>query len=112
VVFKNVSIMVQIALTFIGVLLVPGFAMSLALFPRFYDLEITERLAMSIGLSLVLVVFIGMLLGFAGSLAPATGGIEAYNISLSLSSATMLFLVIWAIRRGRTSKKNVRRQQL
>ncbi len=111
-VFKNVSITVQIALTFIGVLLVPGFAMSLALFPRFYDLEITERLAMSIGLSLVLVVFIGMLLGFAGSLAPATGGIEAYNISLSLSGATMLFLVIWAIRRGRTSKKNVRRQQL
>ena len=110
--FENVSITVQIALTFIGVLLVPGFAMSLALFPRFYDLEITERLAMSIGLSLVIVVFIGMLLDFAGSLVPATGGIEASNISVSLSSATMLFLVIWAIRRARTSKKNVRRQQL
>ena len=111
-VFKNVSITVQIALTFIGVLLVPGFAMSLAVFPRFYDLDITERLAMSIGLSLVIVVFIGMLLDFAGSLAPATGGIEASNISVSISSVTMLFLVIWAIRRARTSKKNARRQRI
>ena len=111
-VFKKVSISVQIALTFIGVLLVPGFAMSLALFPRFYDLDITERLAMSIGLSLVIVVFIGMLLDFAMLLAPVTGGIDASNISISISSATMLFLVIWAIRRVRTSKKNVRRQQI
>ncbi|HXY87535.1 MAG TPA: DUF1616 domain-containing protein [Candidatus Acidoferrales bacterium] len=111
-VFNNVSSTIQIALTFIGVLLIPGFAMSLALFPRFYDLDVTERLAMSIGLSLVIVIFIGMLLDFAGSLVSATGGIKASNILTSLSSTTMFFLLIWIIRRARTSKKNVRRQQI
>lgn len=109
-VFNNVSSTIQIALTFIGVLLIPGFALSLALFPRFYDLDITERIVMSIGLSLVIVIFTGMLLDFLGSLMFATGGIKESNILASLSSATMLFLLIWIIRRARTSKKNVRSQ--
>ncbi len=110
--FNNVSNLILIVLAFVGVLLVPGFAMSLALFPRFYDLDMTERLAMSIGLSLVIVVFIGMILDFAGSLVYFTGGIATNNMLVSLGSTTILFLAIWAFRRARMSRKKVQRQQI
>jgi len=46
----------QLALAFIYVLFVPGFAMTLAVFPRLNQLEITERVALSIGLSLTIVI--------------------------------------------------------
>jgi uncharacterized membrane protein len=106
-----VSNLILIVLAFVGVLLVPGFAMSLALFPRFYDLDMTERLAMAIGLSLVIVVFLGMILDFAGSLI-YTGGITPNNMLVSLGSTTILFLVIWAFRRARMSRKKAQRQQI
>jgi uncharacterized membrane protein len=112
VVFNSVSNLIQIILAFVGVLLVPGFAMSLALFPRFYDLNMTERLAMSIGLSLAIVVFIGMILDFAGSLVHFVGGITTDNMLASLGSTTMLFLAIWALRRARMSRKKAQRQQI
>jgi uncharacterized membrane protein len=111
-VFNNVSNLILIISAFVGVLLVPGFALSLALFPRFYDLDMTERLAMSIGLSLVIVVFIGMLLDFARSLVYFAGGITTTNMLVSLGSTTILFLVIWVFRRARTSRKKVQRQQI
>jgi uncharacterized membrane protein len=111
-VFNNVSNLILIISAFVGVLLVPGFALSLALFPRFYDLDMTERLAMSIGLSLVIVVFIGMILDFARSLVYFAGGITANNMLVSLGSTTILFLTIWVFRRTRMSRKKVQRQQI
>jgi uncharacterized membrane protein len=111
-VFNNVSNLILIISAFVGVLLVPGFALSLALFPRFYDLDMTERLAMSIGLSLVIVVFIGMILDFARSLVYFAGGITANNMLVSLGSNTILFLTIWVFRRTRMSRKKVQRQQI
>lgn len=110
--FNNVSNLILIISAFVGVLLVPGFALSLALFPRFYDLDMTERLAMSIGLSLVIVVFIGMILDFARSLVYFAGGITANNMLVSLGSTTILFLMIWVFRRTRMSRKKVQRQQI
>jgi uncharacterized membrane protein len=111
-VFNNVSNLILIISAFVGVLLIPGFAMSLALFPRFYDLDMTERLAMSIGLSLVIVVFIGMILDFARSLVYFAGGITTNNMLVSLGSATILFLAIWVFRRTRMLGKRVQRQQI
>jgi uncharacterized membrane protein len=62
------SSIIQIALAFIAVLVVPGFAMSLAFFPRLNQLEVTERLAISIGLSITILVTLGLLMGYSQSL--------------------------------------------
>ncbi len=94
----TMSSIIQIALAFVGVLVVPGFAASLAIFPRFSQIEVTERMAISIGLSITLVISIGMLLGYSAFLADMTGGITAYSLIAALSVITLIFLVIWILR--------------
>ncbi|MGB9371774.1 MAG: DUF1616 domain-containing protein [Halobacteriota archaeon] len=89
----------QLALAFIYVLFVPGFAMSLAVFPRLNDLEITERLALSIGLSLTIVIALGLVLGYTQTLIAATGGITAYSLLFGIGLITIFFLAIWVLRR-------------
>ncbi len=90
----------QLALAFIYVLFVPGFAMTLAVFPRLNELEIAERVALSIGLSLTIVVVMGLLLGYSQTLIVATGGITAYSLLFGIGFVTVFFLVIWALRRA------------
>lgn len=90
----------QLALAFIYVLFVPGFAMSLAVFPRPNQLEITERLALSIGLSLTIVVTLGLLLGYSQTLIAATGGITMYSLIFGIGFVTVFFLAIWVLRRA------------
>ena len=90
----------QLTLAFIYVLFVPGFAMSLAVFPRRNELEITERLALSIGLSLTIVIALGLVLGYAQTLKAATGGITAYSLLFGIGFVTVFFLVIWVLRRA------------
>lgn len=90
----------QLALAFIYVLFVPGFAMSLAVFPRLNDLEITERLALSIGLSLTIIIALGLVLGYAQTLIAATGGITAYSLLFGIGLITIFFLAIWVLRRA------------
>ena len=90
----------QLTLAFIYVLFVPGFAMSLAVFPRRNELEITERLALSIGLSLTIVIALGLVLGYAQTLIAATGGITAYSLLFGIGFVTVFFLVIWVLRRA------------
>gem|GEM_PF-247761 len=94
------SNILQLALAFIYVLVVPGFAMSLAAFPRINQLEITERLALSIGLSLTLVIGLGLVIGYVPTLIAATGGITAYSLFFGIGLITAFFLVIWALRRA------------
>jgi uncharacterized membrane protein len=110
-----VSSIIQIALAFIAVLVVPGLAMSLAFFPRLNQLEVTERLAISIGLSITILVTIGLLMGYSQTLISLTGGITTYTLLASLSSITIFFLIIWglrtagfAIKDGRTSLERLR----
>jgi uncharacterized membrane protein len=90
----------QLTLAFIYVLFVPGFAMSLAVFPKRNELEITERLALSIGLSLTIVIALGLVLGYAQTLIAATGGITAYSLLFGIGFVTVFFLVIWVLRRA------------
>jgi uncharacterized membrane protein len=97
---KLVSNILQLVFAFIYVLVVPGFAMSLAAFPRPNQLEITERLALSIGLSLTIVIAMGLLLGYSQTLVAATGGITAYSLIFGIGFVTAFFLVIWALRRA------------
>jgi hypothetical protein len=95
-----VTDILQLTFAFIYVLVVPGFAMSLAAFPRFNQLEITERLALSIGLSLTIVIALGLLLGYSPTLVAATGGLTAYSLIFSIGLVSVFFLVIWALRRA------------
>jgi uncharacterized membrane protein len=95
-----VTNILQLALAFIYVLFVPGFAMTLAVFPRLNQLEITERVALSIGLSLTIVIAMGLLLGYSQTLIAATGGITAYSLLFGIGFVTVFFLVIWALRRA------------
>ena len=94
------SNILQLILAFIYVLVVPGFAVSLAAFPRFNELEITERLALSIGLSLTIVITFGLVIGYVPFLVAATGGITAYSLFFGIGLITVFFLVIWMLRRA------------
>jgi len=95
-----VTDILQLALAFIYVLFVPGFAMSLAAWPRLNELEITERIALSIGLSLTIVIAFGLVLGYSQTLIAVTGGITAYSLIFGIGLVTIFFLVIWALRRA------------
>jgi uncharacterized membrane protein len=102
------SSIIQIALAFIVVLVVPGFAMSLAFFPRLDQLEVSERLAISIGLSITIVVSIGLFLGYSAPLINLTGGITPYSLLTALTFITIFFLIIWALRAARLAIKDRR----
>ncbi len=92
------SSLLQLALAFIIVLIVPGFAVSLALFPRLNQIDITERLAISIGLSITIVIAIGMLLSYGATLTGYAGGINAFSLTAALAIVTFFGLLIWALR--------------
>ena len=103
------SSIIQIALAFIAVLVVPGLAMSLAFFPRLNQLEVTERLAISIGLSITILVTIGLLMGYSQSLISLTGGITAVSLLAVLTIVTIFFLIIWALRAASLAVKDRRK---
>jgi Predicted membrane protein len=106
------SSIIQIALAFIAVLVVPGFAMSLAFFPRLNQLEVTERLAISIGLSITILVTLGLLMGYTQSLINLTGGITAYSLLAALTLVTiffLIFLIVWALRAAGLAVKDRRK---
>ncbi len=90
--------LLQLALAFIVVLVVPGFAASLALFPRLNQIDITERLAISIGLSITIVIAIGMVLSYGATITGYAGGITAFSLSAAIALVTFFSLLIWALR--------------
>ncbi|MFP3909626.1 MAG: DUF1616 domain-containing protein [Archaeoglobaceae archaeon] len=75
------------------VLFVPGYALISALFPRNDDLDGIERVALSIGLSICVVVFVGLALNFT------PWGIRLGPILLSLSGFTLLMVAATSLRR-------------
>ena len=74
------------------VLLVPGYALVSALFPALV-VPTVERLLMSVGASLALVIGIGLALAFSGL------GLTPVNWLLALSFASLLLLGVAALRR-------------
>ncbi len=92
------SSLLQLAFAFIFVLVVPGFAASLALFPRLSQIDITERLAISIGLSITIIIAVGMLLSYGAAITGYLGGITAVSLSAALALITFFSLLIWALR--------------
>ncbi len=77
------------------VLFAPGYVLVSALFPKEDELDGIERLALSIGLSICVVVFIGLGLNYT------PWGIRLKPILLSITAFTLIFTAITAFRRMR-----------
>ncbi len=73
---------------------IPGYVMTVALYPKRDQLEGIELLALSFGLSIVLIPILGILLNFAMSL-------DHFMILIILCIDTIIFTIIAAYRRGK-----------
>jgi uncharacterized membrane protein len=85
---------VRYVLTIPVVLFIPGYSLIAALFPRKDDISLIERIALSIGLSVVIIPFIGLGLHFA------PGGIQLEPILVSLTLFTLIMVLITFFRRS------------
>lgn len=86
------------------VFLAPGYVLVSALFPA-DELSSIERLALSIGLSICIVVLIGLGLNYT------PWGIRLGPILFSLSAFTLVFTVICAWRRSRAWRGGAHRRE-
>jgi uncharacterized membrane protein len=75
------------------VLFLPGYSLVSALFPRSDELDAIERIALSIGLSICVVVFIGLGLNYT------PWGIRLGPILLVLSAFILIMTAVGAVRR-------------
>ncbi|MFZ3113571.1 DUF1616 domain-containing protein [Methanothrix sp.] len=87
-------------LGFILVLFVPGYVFVSALFPGSDELNGIERLALSIGLSICIVIFIGIALNYT------PWEIRLNPILFSISAFTLAFTAISAYRRVKIATKS------
>lgn len=76
-------------------LLIPGYALVAALFPRKNSIDAIERLALSTGMSIALAALTGLVLNYT------PWGIHLGPVLISLTSLTLLFCVAAVIRRAR-----------
>ncbi|MCW3128994.1 MAG: DUF1616 domain-containing protein [Methanophagales archaeon] len=75
------------------VLFLPGYSLVSAFFPRKDELDTIERIALSIGLSICVVVFIGLALNYT------PWGIRLGPVLLALSAFTLIGTAVSALRR-------------
>jgi hypothetical protein len=78
------------------VLVIPGYVTVEALFPKRRELEGVERFALSVGLSLILVMLIGFLLNYTPSgirLTPIVISLTIFTIGLSLAALVRKFML-------------------
>jgi len=80
------------------VLFLPGYSLVSALFPQKDELDMLERIALSIGLSICIVVFIGLALNYT------PWGIRLGPIILALSAFTLIGTAASALRRFKVIK--------
>jgi len=83
----------RVALGLLAVLVVPGFALTSALFVREDDLDGIERLALSLGLSIAVVPLLGLTLNYT------PWGIRLAPIALTLSAFVAAMVVVAYVRR-------------
>ena len=82
------------------ILFFPGYALICALFPRKEDLDITERLALSMGLSIAVTSLMGLALNYTPF------GIRLYPVMLSLFLFMLLISAVAMYRRRTFTKKD------
>jgi hypothetical protein len=97
--FPNSPARIILGLPFI--LFFPGYVLICALFPGKEDLDIVERFALSMGLSMAVTSLIGLMLNYTPF------GIRLYPVTFSLFSFIVLMSVVAMYRRRIISKKEV-----
>lgn len=93
----NASILRAI-LGFPFVLFLPGYTLLAALFPENDELDAIERVALSIGLSICVVVFIGLGLNFT------PWGIRLGPILMAMAAFMLIMTALAALRRARITE--------
>lgn len=88
---------VRIIVGFPLVLFLPGYFLVCALFPKKDEMDGIERIALSVGLSIAVVVIIGLVLNYT------PWGIRLGPILLALSVFTLTLAAVTATRRTRSS---------
>ena len=83
----------RVVVGFPFVMFLPGYLFVSALFPRKEEIDAIERITLSIGLSLCIVVFVGLCLNYT------PWGIRLGTILLALSAFILVFTVLSALRR-------------
>lgn len=83
----------RVVVGFLLVLFIPGYLLVSALFPRKDEIDAVERIALSIGLSICIVVFVGLCLNYT------PWGIRLGTILLALSAFILVFTALSALRR-------------
>ena len=73
-------------------LFIPGYLLGLVLFKK---LEILERIALAIGLSISIDLVLGLIFGFNKLAAQITGGISELKIWLGLISISLVSFIIY-----------------
>lgn len=96
---------IRAVLGFPLVLFVPGYVLISALFPEKGELDAIERLALSIGLSICVVVFIGLGLNYT------PWGIRLKPILFSIATFTLVFTAISAYRRSKAQRIETETEQ-
>lgn len=84
---------VRVALGLVVVLVIPGFALTSALFAREHDLDGIERLALSLGLSIAVVPLLGLVLNYT------PWGIRLVPIVVTLSAFVAAMVAVAFVRR-------------
>lgn len=94
-------IYVRWLLGFFYVLFIPGFTLLQALYPKNNEIGAAERFALSMGLSIAMVPFIGYALTFSGI------GVNLTFVTITLIGLSLLFVVIALFRRKKESPLRV-----
>lgn len=82
----------RIILGLLLTLLIPGFALTLALYPRKEDIKIVERIALSSVLSIAITLLMALFLDLGLGI-----DFTAMNMVISLSLVTIACFLIWLI---------------
>lgn len=82
----------QIIIGLLFGLFIPGFLLTLSLFKK---IDLLERVALSIGLSIAVDVFVGLFLGANKTMKDITGGITEFGVWLYLVAVSVIFIFIY-----------------
>jgi len=85
---------VRYVLTIPILLFIPGYSLIAAVFPRKGDIDLTERISLSIGLSIAIVTLIGLGLNYT------SWGIRLESVVISLTIFTLGMIILAHYRRG------------